>query len=187
MVELADRLYEYMREKDVTRGELAKGARIPKGKLDKIFAGYEQPSNFELKMIAMVLEVDLEHIHGLNGTEPKQKVEPLRFTPNTKRSAPSGTKNAPLLKTEGHGCLICGKPVAGNAHYTGMLQMLFGKGIAEKCHNLLVALLCDECHKMFDSIAHGRKSLEASHEFMKCILLSLIRRYEAGEIIIKAV
>jgi hypothetical protein len=186
MVELADRLYELMREKDITRGELAKGTRISKGKLDKIFAGFEKASNFELKMMAQVLEVDIESIHGLNGTAQKQIVEPLKHAPNV-MSATSGTrKDAPLIKISDDGCIKDGLPIAGSAHYNGMLNLLFGKGIAKKCHNLLTAELCDDCHKDFDSNAHGRKSMEASHDFMKCILLTIIRRYEAGKIIVKA-
>jgi len=197
MVELADRLYEYMREKDITRGELAKGARIPKGKLDKIFAGFEQPSNFELKMIAQVLEVDLECLYGLNGTGPKQIPTPPKFKTNpssklelfpkaTFKGAASGTKNAPLIKISDDGCIKDGLPIAANAHYNGMLNLLFGKGIAKKCHNLLTAELCDDCHKEFDSNSLGHKSMEASHDFMKCILLTIIRRFEAGKIIVKA-
>jgi transcriptional regulator with XRE-family HTH domain len=185
MVEFAEGLYALMRKQDITRGELAKGARISKGKLDKIFAGYEKPSNFELKMIAQVLGVDTDSLPGLNGTEPKQKIEPLKHAPNV-ISAASGTKKTPLMKISDEGCVKCGRPIAGNCHETGPMQFLLGKGLSQKGDNLFTAELCDEHHKEFDALKGGKKNIEVENDFWRCIGLTQQRRLRNGKIIVNA-
>ena len=72
---------------------------------------------------------------------------------------------------KGKACLRCckndGTTVA--CHYVGIRQHIFGKGYAEKCHDLASVPLCRECHVYFDQPTE-RKSIERSEEFLFLII-----------------
>ena len=90
-----------------------------------------------------------------------------------------------LDSSEGQSCVRCGKrdeTVVG-AHYTGIRQHIYGKGKSVKAHDCCAADLCQECHEYFDR-PMCRKSVEASEEFLHCIVLTTIRRMQRGVLVV---
>lgn len=82
-----------------------------------------------------------------------------------------------LDAAEGQSCVRCGKQdgtIVG-CHYTGLRQHTYGKGRGIKCSDAATADLCMECHAYFDQ-PQQRKSVDASEEFLHCIMLTIIRR-----------
>jgi len=99
-----------------------------------------------------------------------------------------------LRGAEEQSCVRCGKKdrTIVAAHYTGLRSHIYGKGTGTKCHDVLSADLCHECHQFFDNpevsslythrterIRHYWK-IEMSEEFLNCVALTLIRRCEQG-------
>lgn len=67
------------------------------------------------------------------------------------------------------------------AHYSGKFSNLLGKGRGIKCHDLFIADLCDGCHQYFDGYKSGNDDSRAA-EFMICVHLTILRRWQAGVI-----
>ena len=93
-----------------------------------------------------------------------------------------------LRGAKGQGCINCG---ANNgtivaAHYTGLRSSIFGKGTGCKPHDVCVADLCRKCHETFDKnmAGHGPtkywKKIDASEQFMYCVVQTFIRRLRQG-------
>ena len=65
------------------------------------------------------------------------------------------------------------------AHYTGLRQHQYGKGMGRKGSDVVAAYLCAKCHAYFDRPTE-RKSIEASEEFLHCVVLTFMRLVENG-------
>ncbi len=83
-------------------------------------------------------------------------------------------------------CVRCGSRGTVAAHYQGYRSQSFGKGMGIKPHDLCIADLCMNCHKLFDSYQGGfaadkfERKIELSERFLYYIMLTLIRRFEQG-------
>ena len=88
-------------------------------------------------------------------------------------------------------CINCGV-IDGTvvaAHYQGMRQHAFGKGVGIKPSDLCVADLCAKCHVAFDqsktvvdvnSVDKFTQKIDRSEQFLYLILKTLIRRGQQG-------
>ena len=71
-------------------------------------------------------------------------------------------------------------------HYQGLRGDAFGRGVSKKGHDLLVADLCSNCHRMFDNYEYStskdrwERKIENSEIFLTCIALTLVRRVQDG-------
>ena len=63
------------------------------------------------------------------------------------------------------------------AHYSGLYSHRFGKGTANKVHDICGADLCMECHGYFDHYKAGNDADRAA-EFMSYCFATLARRFE---------
>lgn len=89
-----------------------------------------------------------------------------------------------LASSNGMPCIRCGRTdTVIPAHYTGIRQLAFGKGKGIKCHDCCTADLCQDCHAYFDQ-PEQRKSIEASEEFLFLIMMSTVRRFNRGVLIV---
>ena len=73
-------------------------------------------------------------------------------------------------------CMCCGKPNDGTivaAHYTGLRQQEFGKGMGQKCTDTATAYLCHECHTKFDTYRY-EDNIDSSELF----LLAIVRTHD---------
>lgn len=176
----------------LTRGEIAKRIGMPKTHMNNLWNG-ETPSRYQVNKLATFFGIEPDTLFDIiresnrpNNGKIEKGFEPFR--PN-KPSAPEGTPFKPNCKTplkpvNGRPCVLTGKPNPERAHYTGMMQHLFGKGKSSKCDNLFVAEINKEKHKEFDQ-PNEKKDLQASHDFMVAILLTIKRKVELGLIVIK--
>jgi hypothetical protein len=93
-----------------------------------------------------------------------------------------------LNAAEGQACVNCGirDGTIVPAHYEGIRAMTFGKGKSIKPHDLVTADLCMRCHALFDGkkASHFKdpylRKIDASEQFMFCVLQTLIRRVKQG-------
>ena len=85
-------------------------------------------------------------------------------------------------------CINCGVydgTVVG-AHLQGMRGSSFGRGIASKAHDWVLADLCARCHSAFDNYGISAyddktfRSIDHSEQFLFCILKTIERRIEQG-------
>lgn len=85
-------------------------------------------------------------------------------------------------------CINCGVldgSVVG-AHLQGMRGSSFGRGIASKSHDWVLADLCGKCHSAFDNYGISAyddktfRSIDHSEQFLFCILKTIERRIEQG-------
>lgn len=85
--------------------------------------------------------------------------------------------------SNGRSCVRCGveDETIVRAHYTGLRQHVFGKGMSQKCDDHVSADLCYGCHKYFD-IDTEYKSIEKSEEFLTLCMLTLRRDFDEGVI-----
>ena len=90
-------------------------------------------------------------------------------------------------------CINCGVrdgSVVG-AHLQGMRGSSFGRGIASKAHDWVLADLCAKCHSSFDNYGISEyddktfRSIDHSEQFLFCILKTIERRIEQGLITIE--
>lgn len=86
----------------------------------------------------------------------------------------------------GQSCVRCGAEdgTVVLAHYTGIRQHAYGKGMRIKGHDFLGAELCLSCHERFDK-PEMRKSIAASEEFLHLIALTWRRWISDGVIQIR--
>lgn len=85
-------------------------------------------------------------------------------------------------------CINCGVldgSIVG-AHLQGMRGNSFGRGIAAKCHDWVLADLCSKCHAAFDNYGisdfddRTTRAIDHSEQFLFCILKTIERRIEQG-------
>ena len=85
-------------------------------------------------------------------------------------------------------CINCGvkdSTVVG-AHLQGMRASAFGKGIASKCHDWVLADLCSRCHAAFDNYGISEfddkttRAIDHSEQFLFCILKTIEWRIDQG-------
>lgn len=170
-----------------TRKEIAKLMDgFPKRRLDEICKGM-CPSSYEVIQLSKVLNASVDEMEGLiSGKEPTLKPVDSHFKTDLPQTpAPNQLKSdykTPLQPIKDKTCVLTGKSNPERCHYTGILQAEFGKGMSEKCDNLFIAEICKEKHTEFDQ-PKERKSLQASHDFMHAILLTIKRKAENGQII----
>lgn len=101
-----------------------------------------------------------------------------------KKNKPYRSKKT-LKAAKDQPCMKCGKNdgTTASAHYTGAYQQRLGKGIGQKCSDLVSAFLCDEHHKYFDryeGIKDGLEKIELSREFLVLCLLTLEWKFKNG-------
>lgn len=79
-------------------------------------------------------------------------------------------------------CVHCGATeTVVAAHYTGLRQYHYGRGLAEKAHDFLTAHLCMKCHYYMDTIAKDKDhAAENSEMFLHAIALTWARLFERG-------
>lgn len=185
-------LQNTIRDSGMSRGDVAKAAGIPKTQLDALWIGHVGPSNYQMSRLCKVLQTDeMEVLRLINGKH-EPNLQPIVQRPvfdSSMKTAAGGsqlknTHKTPLKPINGRTCVITGKPNPERAHYTGQAQFILGKGLSEKCDNLFVAEIDRELHQKFDQ-PESRKSLEASHDFLVAILLTIKRKVELGLIEIK--
>lgn len=80
-------------------------------------------------------------------------------------------------------CVRCGKRdgTIVLAHYSGMNSHKFGKGMGTKCHDLIGAHLCYDCHTYMDSYKDGNDDTRRA-DFYELILLTILRLYSNNNI-----
>lgn len=90
-----------------------------------------------------------------------------------------------LDAARGQSCVRCGRDdgTVVAAHYTGLRQHIYGKGARIKGSDLVVADLCSKCHPHFDQPKHW-KSVEASEEFLHCVMLTIFNRADRGILVV---
>jgi hypothetical protein len=72
------------------------------------------------------------------------------------------------------------------AHYTGMRRGSYGGGMGQKVWDFCMADLCDMCHEWMDRLSRDKtRAVEHSEEFQHLILLTLVRRFDEGVIVVK--
>lgn len=90
-------------------------------------------------------------------------------------------KHDKLLMSDaaGKSCVRCGADdgTIRACHYEGLRQHTYGKGMAEKGHNLMTAYLCAACDRHF-ALRKRSKSVEDSEEFLHWIAVTNIDRAE---------
>lgn len=108
---------------------------------------------------------------------PLQKIKPFRS---------DALRNA----AQGRSCIRCGV-VDGTvvyAHYTGVRQQSFGKGMGTKCHDIHGADLCMCCHSYFDQYQGCNGSQESkvslSEEFLYCVSKTQERNINEGVLLV---
>lgn len=84
-------------------------------------------------------------------------------------------------------CIRCGNGADRNIvalrHYNGIWQELFGKGYGCKCHDYAGADFCGECDALFtEGGFYPGTKYERAAEFLKCCLLTVMRRESQGVI-----
>jgi hypothetical protein len=85
----------------------------------------------------------------------------------------------------GQSCVRCGAcdGTVVLAHYSGIWQHRFGKGLGTKGNDIAGADLCVECHKFFDEyrseVSEGWRAAR-SDEFLACCMMTVIRRIQQG-------
>ena len=182
-------IQEKIRDSGHTRKEIAKMAGIPKNQFDDICKGKE-PSRYQVQRLSKILNIDSDEIFCIISEKIEVKIKPIKVNAEVDLSSKQSSnqnKNdykTPLQPIIDKTCILTGKPNPERAHYTGIMQHLFGAGRSEKCDNLFVAEICQEKHIEFDQ-PKERKSLQASHDFMVAILLTIKRKVENGQILIK--
>lgn len=86
-------------------------------------------------------------------------------------------------------CVHCGKLIEGEtvgAHYTGVRQGDYGRGIGQKAHDYLIAHLCADCHVLMDTISKSKEDRwEHSERFLHAIALTWARLFERGILQVK--
>ncbi len=88
----------------------------------------------------------------------------------------------------GKPCVRCGgrREFTVGAHYTGMRRGSYGGGLSQKVWDLCIADLCDVCHIFMDRVSRDKsKAIEHSEEFQHLVLLTLMRRFDEGVIVVK--
>lgn len=94
---------------------------------------------------------------------------------------------------KGQSCIRCGANdgTVVPAHYQGFRSHSFGKATGLKPSDVAVAHLCHRCHCYFDSNessdyedAWARK-IDRSEQFQHYIILTLIRLFKQGRIVVK--
>lgn len=99
---------------------------------------------------------------------------------------------------EGQRCIRCsGQETVVSAHYTGKRRSAYGGGLGRKVHDLAMAHLCQRCHVWMDQLLRANKRSELkdddedtiqwmhSEEFQHLVILTIIRLYEQGTLIVK--
>lgn len=85
-------------------------------------------------------------------------------------------------------------------HYTGARRLAYGGGMGRKVHDLVIAHLCGGCHRWMDQLLRAPARVESrdeedalqdtlkwmhSEEFQHLIILTLIRLYDQGILLVK--
>lgn len=188
----SDWLQDQILKSGKTRKEIAKLAGIPKNQFDS-FCNGTLPTRYQVSKLSSALNVDKDEMHDILTdivTVKNMVIEKIKnpihpITDFKSKQAPNQLKSdykTPLQPIKEKTCVITGKPNPERCHYTGIMQAAFGKGLSEKCDNLFVAEICREKHIEFDQ-PKERKSLQASHDFLVAILLTIKRKAENGQII----
>lgn len=166
--------------------QLMKG--FPKRRLDEIRNGM-CPSSYEVIQLSKALGTSPDEMEDvIGGKEPN--LEPVNSHPVAdlkSKQVPDQLKSdykTPLQPIKDKTCVLTGQPNPERCHYTGIMQHLFGKGVSEKVDNLFIAEICHEKHVEFDQ-PKERKDLQASHDFMVAILLTIERKLENGQLFFK--
>lgn len=75
------------------------------------------------------------------------------------------------------------------AHYCGDRQHMYGKGRGIKCDDSATADFCQACDDLFSEHNYkawpgGSKSIERSEEFQHYVILTNIRRFQMGIVVV---
>lgn len=189
------KLTEIMQKRNITAQDIAKQSygNISVSNIRSFQKGTALPKPNQIRLLNHIFGVDFELI--LNPSPQRIKptsqlgIQITEFGKVSKIEKPGEPKkkkdNIPIIPVNGqctfHGC---NESATENCHYTGWEQTTFGKGMSEKCSNLFVADLCHEHHIYFDQ-PKERKSERMSSEFKTCILLSIKRKLDRGNIVFK--
>ena len=105
---------------------------------------------------------------------------------------PKSYRNRALLDlAKGQKCVRCGMQhdeTTVPAHYHGKWADLLGRGGSQKCDDLAVAHLCDDCHTAFDSqsldAGNWNNEDEKALEFMICVARTWRMLIAQGQLIL---
>lgn len=182
-----DWLQKIILEKNIDPRVLAKLTKIPKHQIDSFRKGEILPNLFQMTKIAEVLDIRVDEMPAFPAE--KSHLPPVKKHDSVIKKLPAKSQlkddyKTPLQPIIDKTCVLTGGQNPERAHYTGIMQHLFGKGRSKKCNNLFVAEISKEKHFEFDN-PKERKSLEASHDFLVAILLTIERKVKNGQIIFK--
>lgn len=110
-----------------------------------------------------------------------------------------GNTKIQILRDAANGqrCIRCAglKETVVGAHYTGARRAAYGGGFGRKVHDIVMAHLCQECHQWMDQLARTDPQDESkdkddikwfhSEEFLHLCMLTVMRLYEQGVLIVK--
>ena len=146
----------------------------------------ESPDSRHLELVSKALNVDFDerpaktkmlslHKEPCLEARRKEQVTELRSQISDKQ----GSDKKTLKLAKGQACVRCGVDDGStvSCHYTGLRQHQLGKGTGTKCNDLATAFLCYKCHTELDQ-PKERKSVEASEDFLFCIVQTLIKKIE---------
>lgn len=101
---------------------------------------------------------------------------------------------------EGQRCIRCANDQAVvGAHYTGARRLAYHGGLGIKVHDLAMAHLCQGCHTWMDQLLRAQPKRDDeqdeddedvrkwmhSEEFLHLCMMTVIRLYEQGTLIVK--
>ncbi len=192
----SEELTKIMQKRNITAQDISKQSygQISISNIRSFQNGSSLPKPNQVRLLNHIFGIDFELF--LDG-KPESNLVPVKvgtsiseFGKVEKISKPGDkpkTKkdDIPIISVDGQ-CTFpgCNKPATENCHYTGYDQSLFGKSLSQKCSNLFVADLCQDHHIYFDQ-PKERKSERMSSEFKTCILLSIKRKFDRGNILFK--
>lgn len=89
-------------------------------------------------------------------------------------------------KSKGATCVRCEAPHAYSCHYNGIYQHIYGKGMGTKCHDIATAEFCHQCDRLFSEGLNTTfpNHMQKNEQFLHYILLTTIRRFNEGVLIL---
>lgn len=86
---------------------------------------------------------------------------------------------------EGQSCIRCGADdgTVVAAHYCGQFQHRLGKGMGQKCADVVSAHLCGKCHADFDQYRMGSSDARDA-EFLALCWDTLLRNIRNGSVVL---
>lgn len=188
---IKDQLYQEKKEQELSFQQIGRLTK-PRISAEKVKAVFEDdpPIKRDLNNVCTVLGVEEDYWPPVK----KTRLLSLENRPNTEgrrepqtqaenKGMPRKANKKTLALANGESCVRCGvnDGTICSCHYTGFRQHELGKGYGMKCNDLATAFLCHKCHTEMDQ-PKERKSVEASEDFLFCVIKTIIRKEENGNL-----